>query len=174
MKKILFCIVALAVLATMTGPALARLSAGETQNANDRMETGEEIFFHSALDREQYQLTKEQLEAPTDVLIEYILEYPYLVDLYTANTPDIDTYAILRSSFNGLEELESRKDAASALLKKYAEAAVPSAENTSIAAIYLYTLLSNPAYHSNLSEAEVAQFNQISNNCGFVDDSALS
>lgn len=171
MKKVLSLVCALALLATMTGTSLVSVSAEETQTADNCVDTEGKMLIYDTSDRRaQYQLTQNQLAEPTDVLIEYILEYPYLVDLYTANIPEVDTYALLCSSFNGLEELESREDAASALVKKYAEMAVSAEENQSIAATFLHTILSNPFYYGNLSEAELSRYNYISNYCGFADD----
>lgn len=169
MKKVLSLVCALALLATMTGNSLVSVSAEETQTADNCVDTEGKMLIYDTSDRRaQYQLTQNQLAEPTDVLIEYILDYPYLVDLYTANIPEVDTYALLCSSFNGLEELESREDAASALVKKYAEMAVSAEENQSLAALFLHTILSNPFYYGNLSEAELSRYNYISNYCGYT------
>lgn len=103
-------------------------------------------YQYQTLDRSQYQLTQEQLDAPTEVLIDYILDYPYLVDLYCSNDPTVDAYAKLCEVFNGLRELETRHDAAAVMLSKLSVLSIASEEDDQLNILYLQTLLALPVY----------------------------
>ena len=115
-------------------------------------------------DISQYQLSQEQLDAPTDVLIDSILDYPYLVELFMSSSADRPAYYSLREYFNGLAELENRPDAASVMLSKYADAATADSDDAAMDAVYLCELLSIPSYFENLSESEATEYIRISEN----------
>ena len=110
--------------------------------------------FYEASSREVYQLTEEQLRAPTEELVDAVLEYPYLIDLFSGSSSSVSAYASLRDSFNGLAELEKREDAAAVMLSKYAAAVDLSGEDVSIETLYLRVLLSEPVYAQQLAEGE--------------------
>ena len=68
---------------------------------------------------EMLQLPDEMLKSmTTDELIESVLEYPFFSDIYAFDNIQCG-FDIMYSTFNGVRELSTRKDAASTLLNKY-------------------------------------------------------
>lgn len=127
--------------------------------------SGDTAYHYQMPDRSQYQLTQTQLNAPTDVLIDYILDYPYLVDLYCSNSSDVDAYTKLCEVFNGLAELEKRDDAATVMLYKLSTSPV---EDDSLRSLHLQTLLAVPTYLKRLTEAELAEYLRITCNASII------
>lgn len=166
MKKALSLIMSFAILIAVMSASHVSASAGESQNPASSIAADEYFFAYAAPDRSEYQLTDEQLDLPTAELIDCILNYPYLVDLNISSSPDVDAYSILRESFNGLAELETREDAASEMAHKFAELAVSTAEEGRTAAVYLHTLLSVPAYYNDLSVTDASTYAKLSEQCG--------
>ncbi len=120
----------------------------------------EDLIFEIHRDskgHEQYQLTKEQLLLPTEELIDEILTYPYLVELFCSNTPDVSAYDSLVRNYNGLAELQTREDAASVMILKLKEAII---EPNCLSDLYLMILLSEPIYQSRLTASERTILNQ--------------
>lgn len=154
---ILSIIMLLAVMSISQGSALAT----EAPNALGESESGKYMFSYKVAHREKYQLNQEQLNAPTDELIDDILEYPYLIDLFSSSSISKNAYAILRSSFNGLEELEKRADAATVMLSKYADAIDTREGDASLTTLYLRTLLSEPTYAQKFSDSEKELYMQM-------------
>lgn len=87
---------------------------------DDVMSKEEWISNENRMERgKMLQLPDDMLqEMSTDALVEAILEYPFLVDIYAFDDVQtgIDT---LYDSFNGYRELCDRSDAAETILKKY-------------------------------------------------------
>lgn len=54
----------------------------------------------------------------TEELVEAILDYPFFMDIYAFDNVNIGMQ-VMASSFNGLQELANRSDAADVLLEKY-------------------------------------------------------
>lgn len=115
-----------------------------------------------------YQLTESQLSSTTAELIEYILDYPYLIELTLSNSSYIDAYSNLKCSFNGLAELETRTDATTALINKMAEKIESDEKYASLSALLLRILILNPVYWNQLSDDEILRFDQISKSCNIV------
>ena len=86
MTKVVSLILALTLTLAITGASFLSSSAEEL-NAGPSFQISDTAFYYECLDRSGYQLTQEQLNAPTDRLVAYILEYPYIVDLYTSSVP---------------------------------------------------------------------------------------
>jgi hypothetical protein len=86
---------------------------------------------------DDYQLSNEQLKEPTDKLVDIVLRYPYLVDLFCSSGTKDNAYEHLKERFNGLAELEKRSDALSVL-----QAKLQVADNDTIEAILLERLIS--------------------------------
>jgi hypothetical protein len=61
---------------------------------------------------------KRLMEMTTEQLIEAVLEYPYNIDMYCFDTLQAG-FEVVKSRFNGLQELLNRKDNGSVLLKIY-------------------------------------------------------
>ena len=168
MKRTLSVVFVVALLITMTGTLQVSASTENTHESNNVVKAEENTFLLScdAPDRSQYQLSQEQLDAPTDALIDSILDCPYLVDLFMSSVAGEITYDSLCKSFNGLAELENRPDAASVMLSKYADATMADSDYDVLDALYLHVLLSIPSYFENLSESEAAEYIRISEDCG--------
>ena len=189
MKRTLSVFFAVALLVTMTCTLQVSASTVNTHGTDDVVEAEDNSSFHSYAnsdgfqyqlpqevldnltlrscdgpDISQYQLSQEQLDAPTDALIDSILDYPYLVDLFVSSDFERPAYYSLREYFNGLAELENRPDAASVMLSKYADAAAADSDDAAMDAVYLRELLSIPSYFENLSESEAAEYIRISEN----------
>ena len=189
MKRTLSVFFAVALLVTMTCTLQVSASTVNTHGTDDVVEAEDNSSFHSYAnsdgsqfqppqevlenltlrscdgpDISQYQLSQEQLDAPTDALIDSILDYPYLVDLFVSSDFERPAYYSLREYFNGLAELENRPDAASVMLSKYADAAAADSDDAAMDAVYLRELLSIPLYFENLSESEAAEYIRISEN----------
>ena len=155
MKKLLALVLAVATILTMTGTTLIPVSAEELE---ENTANSGNTFYYENLNRTDYQLTQEQLSAPTKQLIEYILEYPYIVDLYTSSVSSADAYDKIRNSFNGFAELERRSDAASEMLQLLISASGSNTKVSSQKNTYLATLLEVPSYFTELSEQEVSLY----------------
>lgn len=125
------------------------------------VKTNHTAYQYQIPDRSQYQLTQEQLNAPTDVLIDYILEYPYLVDLFCSNSPTVNAYAKLCEMFNGLSELENRDDAAAVMLARLSVMTIAEAEDDTLDSMYLQMLLAVPIYSMQLTEEEIDEYSKI-------------
>ena len=174
MKKILGAVFVIALMVgLLIGAQQIDAVATETNKAVRKYQSAEEIVAaHYA-----YQLTEEQLNAPTEELIDLVLKYPFLCDLNSSSMPGNEPYDMLREMFNGFLELESRTDAASKMLEKYIEN-LKSAEPV-VDCLYLDALLCVPVYKNQLTETERAVFAQAqmsirvpinTNTCGIFDD----
>lgn len=155
MKKLLALVLAVTTVLTMAGTSLIPVSAEEIEKYTANSGN---TFYYESLNRTDYQLTQEQLSAPTKQLIEYILEYPYIVDLYTSSVSSADAYDKIRNSFNGFAELERRSDAASEMLQLLIRASGSNTKVSSQKNTYLATLLEVPSYFTELSEQEVSLY----------------
>jgi hypothetical protein len=118
-------------------------------------------FRYEAVERPQCQLTQKQLNASTDELLEAILEYPYLCDLFVSSNASCNAYDSLRETFNGLAELEKRTDAVSVMLSKLADTLTNSARSESNESGYLQALLSVPVYAQRFTTAEAQRYANI-------------
>lgn len=118
-------------------------------------------FRYEVVKRPQCQLTQKQLNASTDELLEAILEYPYLCDLFVSSSSYCDAYDSLRETFNGLAELEKRTDAVSVMLSKLADILADSARSESNESGYLQALLSVPVYAQRFTTAEAQRYANI-------------
>ena len=89
----------------------------------------------------------------TEALIETVLDYPFIVNLFLFNSYE-DGFKATLSDFNGLRELVRRDDAASKLLQKRLEMSdIQEAENSfemKIIDIFLY----QESIHNQLTHAE--------------------
>ena len=151
MKKVLSFVFALALFATLLFTPQSAVAADTTGLGT----SSENNKLSSALpDRSSWQLTSAELNAPTEELVNRILDSPYLFELYFSNTPDIDSYANLSTYFNGLPELESREDASSVMLSLLEELTASPEESGSLDRSYLHALLSEPIYFNRLTERE--------------------
>ena len=168
MKKIVSLLLSFALLFVMTSASSLNVFAQEAQCVDDGIIAEENFYHYQTPDHSQYQLTQDQLAASTDVLIDYILDYPYLVDLYCSNNDNVDAYTKLCEIFNGLSELENRDDAASVMLSKLSTMAVSSIENDSLTSVYLQTLLTVPTYSQRLAEAEITEYLQITGDASIL------
>ena len=104
--------------------------------------TSAQISTYAGLSRlptknNDYQLSNEQLKEPTDKLVDIVLRYPYLVDLFHSSGTKDNAYEHLKERFNGLAELEKRTDALPVLQAKF-----QTAEKDTIEAILLERLIS--------------------------------
>ena len=108
----------------------------------------------TAADRSSWQLTTEELKAPTEELVKSILASPYLLELFCCSSSDHDTYASLTTCFNGLPELENREDASSVMLSLLERLTVYPKEPGNLDQSYLHALLSEPIYFNRLTDSE--------------------
>ena len=159
MTKVVSLILALTLTLAITGASFLSSSAEEL-NAGPSFQISDTAFYYECLDRSGYQLTQEQLNAPTDRLVAYILEYPYIVDLYTSSVPYANAYNSLKETFNGFAELERRDDAASIILDMFINMASDNAKSSPIKTTYLQTLLEIPAYFNQLTAQEASLYSQ--------------
>jgi len=153
MKKVLSLIIVLTLFCTLLctpqAAAIVADPAPDTSTPSD-----EYAVVIKAKDRSSWQLTTEELNAPTEELVKSILASPYILALSCSNTPDIDPYAVLSMYFNGLRELESREDASSVMLSLLAELTLSKTEWDSLDQLYLMELLSKPVYFDRLTDSE--------------------
>ncbi len=122
------------------------------------------VYVGQAFQRPEYPLTEQQLNAPTAALVDYIMEYPYLMELMFSSTFDSQhTYDSLRVAYhyNGFLELETRPDAASALLEEYADVVLNPTEENALDDNLLWTLLSVSPYKQMLTQEEAARFEEL-------------
>ena len=159
MKKVVSLILALTLTLAITGASFLSSSAEEL-NADPSFQISDTAFYYECLDRSGYQLTQEQLNAPTDQLVAYILEYPYIVDLYTSSVPYVNAYDSLRETFNGFAELERRDDAASVMLDMFVDMSNDKDRSSSVKTTYLQTLLEIPSYYNQLTAQEASLYSQ--------------
>ncbi len=104
--------------------------------------------FDYELDRYNHDLTEDELNLPTDQLVDRILEYPYLDDFWLSSSLDYTYfYECISSRFNGFAELETREDAASVMVAKL-EAYPKQSDKW----YYLKILLSLDVYKSQLQK----------------------
>lgn len=149
MKKALSLVIILALLCTPQAAAIATDPALATSTLSER-----EVVVPNARNRSDWQLTSAELNAPTEELVKSILESPYILGLFASSSSDHDTYASMRTYFNGLPELESREDASSVMLSLLEEITTSPIEPGSLDMSYLHYLLSEPIYFSRLTERE--------------------
>ena len=121
---------------------------------------GKYTYHFKAPEREYPQLTEEELNAPTDELIDAVLSSPCMLEFTYASTPYTEngTYKRLSESFNGLSELESREDAPSLMLEKLAEY---KADESAVKDYYLICLLSEEVFFSRLTADEAELFREL-------------
>lgn len=161
MKKTLALIISLLLLFSVANTAFGNVFAEEASSATtDVISDHDAFYYYTAPDRSEFQLSQEQLHVSTDELIELVLNYPYLVDLYTSNSSTMDAYESLRGSFNALIELEKRADASSLMLARLEKTAA-SNNQSGMEQVYLQTLLSLPLYFNKLSATETASYIQL-------------
>lgn len=153
MKKYVSLVLVIAAVLMMVGASPSSASAGESESNHSNVFENVGYVCYEIPDRSGYQLTQEQLSAPTAQLIEYILDYPYIVDLFVSSSPSNNTYSRLCDSFNGLAELELRDDAASEMLQMLVTESV-----SDIKAPYLKALLAVPSYFAKLTEQEISLY----------------
>ncbi|MBE6983249.1 MAG: hypothetical protein E7435_03060 [Ruminococcaceae bacterium] len=128
MKRTLLLLISTVVIMLWLTPLT---SGSAVQNSVDANETG--LLNKS----NNYQLSNEQLNAPTDRLVDIILSYPYLVDLFCGSGTKDVAYDLLKENFNGLAELEKRTDALPVLREKF-----QIAKSETIEAVFLERLIS--------------------------------
>ena len=109
MKRTLLLLISTVVIMIWLTPLTTGLAV---QNSADANENG--LLNKS----NNYQLSNEQLNEPTDRLVDIVLCYPYLVDLFCSSGTKDDAYDLLKENFNGLAELEDRADALPVLRAK--------------------------------------------------------
>ena len=126
----------------------------EVASFDDNAILDEYSYYFNVPSRDIYQLSQEELNLPTEKLVDLILDYPYLVDFISASNPN-ETYQYIRNSFNGFAELETRTDATTILLSKLLSEN-DSYPNGSIYKLYVSSILSIPFYSKNLSREELA------------------
>ncbi len=122
----------------------------------------EYILIGRAPQRPEYPLTQQQLNAPTAELVDYIMGYPYLAELLLSSTLNNEqhSYDTLRVAYhyNGFLELETRPDAASALLEEYADVVLNPTADNALDDNILWTLLSVSPYKQMLTPEETVRF----------------
>lgn len=168
MKKALTVILSIMLLIEMVNSLQVGTSAEENTRTDGDDLCDDNSFYFETVDRSKYQLSQAQLDAPTDELIDAIMDYPYLVDLFTSSDSSVSAYNSLRESFNGLAELEERADAASVLLTKFIDAETTTVYDNLLNSVYLEALLSLPVYFENLSAIEIATYSQISETSALI------
>lgn len=152
MKKVLSLTLVLAFLfALLCTPQAAAVAADTTGLGTS---SGNNELSSALPDRSSWQLTSAELNAPTEELVRSILESPYILGLFASSSSDHDTYASMRTYFNGLPELESREDASSVMLSLLEEITTSPIEPGSLDMSYLHYLLSEPIYFNRLTDSE--------------------
>ena len=110
-------------------------------------------------DLSRFQLTEEQLQLPTEELVQLIIDSPMFRSPYLLSNSvmcDYDRcYEILRIEFNAIRELESRTDATRILLAELREA---KSEGSNGATYGLLALLRTSTYKAMLTEAEKNEY----------------
>ena len=113
----------------------------------------------------RWQLDREQLSMKTDDLIENVLNYPYIVDLFCSNGIMDDSFSELKKVYNGLSELETRNNATEVLLKKYEYYLKEAEESGNSASVIktmtLWRLLCEPVFYKKLSDNDKKCFDAI-------------
>lgn len=122
----------------------------EVASFDDNAILDEYSYYFNVPSRDIYQLSQEELNLPTEELVDLILDYPYLVDFISASNPN-ETYQYIRNSFNGFAELETRTDATTILLSKLLSEN-DSYPNGSIYKLYVSSILSIPFYSKIFQE----------------------
>lgn len=153
MKKYVSLVLVIATVLMMVGASPSSASAEESESNRSNVPENVGYCCYEIPDRSGYQLTQEQLSAPTAQLIEYILDYPYIVDLFVSSSPSDNAYSRLCDSFNGLAELELRCDAASEMLQMLVTESA-----SDIKAPYLKALLAVPSCFAKLTEQEISLY----------------
>jgi len=135
MKKILTFILALVTLCSLSIPALALESTLELQAANVALDIVSyypvvESYEWDSMTRQERvaacQISEEMLETmPTDDLLQIVLEYPFMIDLYAFNTY-AEGFQHVYNEFPALEELSNRNDFGAVIVEVYKEAPVAS------------------------------------------------
>ena len=128
----------------------------EVASFDDNAILDEYSYYFNVPSRDIYQLSQEELNLPTEELVDLILDYPYLVDFISASNPN-ETYQYIRNSFNGFAELETRTDATTILLSKLLSEN-DSYPNGSIYKLYVSSILSIPFLIKKLPERVSAEF----------------
>ncbi len=161
MKKVLCLILMLTFLVVLANVLQTDASATEFEKDCWADILDAYAFRYEVVKRPQYQLTQDQLNAPTNELLEAILEYPYLCDLFVSSSSYCDAYDSLRETFNGFVELEKRADVISVMLSKLADTLTNSARSESNERGYLQALLSVPVYAQRFTTAEAQRYANI-------------
>ena len=175
MKKMLSFIIGIILLSQIiVSPQIYAnyLDSQGMQESNKLDSIEENIRYFDISPRVDYQLSQEQLNLPTDELVDLILDYPYLVDFFCISTPEL-VYSNLKNSFNGFSELEKRSDATTVLLAKYLNKDNFASEND-LCDFYINKILSVPIYFENLSENELDYYLCATNTDGFGVNSLAS
>ncbi len=161
MKKILSLVLLISLLVAMLSAPEVTVSAYSVPNSSKNSIFSGKFFYYETPDRSEYQLSEGQLNASTEELVDAILKYPFLVDLFSSSVSTLSAYDALRESFNGIAELESRGDAASIMLKKLVDD-TKGVQYDSTAFSCLKTIISMPPYMEELTADEKARFGDIS------------
>ena len=153
MKKALSLILALVLFSTLLcSPQAVAVAADATTSLGTSSESSE--LTTVLPDRSSWQLSEAELNASTEVLVKAILKSPYILDLFHSSSSDHDTYASMRTYFNGLPELESREDASSVMLSLLEDRITAPQEPGNLDQSYLFALLSEPIYFNRLTDSE--------------------
>lgn len=115
------------------------------------------------------QLSDDQItNMSTDDLLNALLTYPLLIDMFVCDSLQ-SGFELIRSNFNGIEELLTRPDASEVIARKYASTPAFStskstATNESYATGFLCvdvleTLLAQPEIYDKMSSSELAAVN---------------
>ena len=89
MKKALTVILSIMLLIEMVNSLQVGTSAEENTRTDGDDLCDDNSFYFETVDRSKYQLSQAQLDAPTDELIDAIMDYPYLVDLFTRSDSSV-------------------------------------------------------------------------------------
>ncbi len=118
------------------------------------------------VDHSRYQLPDELLTAPTEELIDALLQHELMWNFWVHNcfAPvfTIQTYEGIRDIVNGVQELETRPDAASTLLRMLEQEVMHPEKNT--AAKYIIwpgKLLEIPFYRDQLTQDELSRLEEL-------------
>lgn len=98
------------------------------------------------------QLPDELLDLSTNQLTELVLSYPYLIDMLAYDREE-DGFAYVLNSYNGLQELVSREDAAEELYSKYVQLDEDDISRTYIEYLLVYGV------HDQLTKEQKEIFN---------------
>lgn len=167
MKKILSLVLSLLLLGSFSIPAMALEQSSEP--------TFDTALYYPIVDTEEWvemerdervnacQIPDESLsEMPTDDLLQTVLEYPFMIDLYAFDTY-ADGFEHVYSEFPALEELAEREDFGAVLVDFYQSTPVANRANARNSLDYesiknlslIEILLAQPEMTYNLEETEI-------------------